>query len=228
LIYKLCDKINIIIFIQLFNKNKLHLKMKYTLAIAVLLASTQAVRLSDMPYPTSSIDDTNSVSAKTGRAKSESMPQHGGTATDNSKAGSATHGEAKVNQTDVAKYRELSDVVVKNSLTAEGSLHAHLNGKGIDATTAGGRTPIPSYLEDGKKEKSVPSALPNPAPAPVIKADVVADAKVVEEIVKKNDKEEKDNLKVVKAENAEKAAEKRVEVAEEKAKEDEKLAKEGG
>ena len=41
-------------------------------------------------------DEKSSID-KEGRAKSGSMPQHGGTATDNSKGGQAMHGESKHN-----------------------------------------------------------------------------------------------------------------------------------
>jgi hypothetical protein len=61
-----------------------------------------------------------------GRAKSESMPQYGGTATDDSKKGENTHIVAKMDHKDVANYKELSDNILKNSTSVRGSLSDHL------------------------------------------------------------------------------------------------------
>ena len=91
--------------------------MKITYVVAALLANTSAIRLYAAPPPGLIVPkklDSTAIDSE-GRAKSESMPQYGGTATDDSKGGKMTHGEAKVNQKDVAQYRELSDTVLKNS-----------------------------------------------------------------------------------------------------------------
>ena len=61
-----------------------------------------------------------------GRAKSESMPQYGGTATDDSRKGENTHIVAKMDQKDVANYKEMSDSILKNSSSVNGSLSDHL------------------------------------------------------------------------------------------------------
>lgn len=68
-----------------------------------------------------------------------------------------THGEAKVNQKDVAEYKELSDTVAKNADTRQGSIHDHLEGKGLSPTTAskldapGSKAPEGVFAPEGAK-----------------------------------------------------------------------------
>lgn len=68
-----------------------------------------------------------------------------------------THGEAKVNQKDLAHYKELSDVVLKNANTRQGSIHDHLSGKGLSPVTAkslsapGSAAPAGAFVPEGAK-----------------------------------------------------------------------------
>lgn len=103
--------------------------------LAALFASSSAVKLYKAEVSEPAAAKHNAIDDQ-GRAKSESMPQYGGTATDNSKSGQMTHGEAKVNQKDVKGYKELSDTVAKQADTTRGSIHDHLESKGLSPTTA--------------------------------------------------------------------------------------------
>merc|ERR1712113_251660 len=176
-------------------------------------------------------DPKHSALDDEGRAKSESMPQYGGTATDSSKSGVMTHGEAKVNQKDVAHHKELSDTVEKNANTRPGSIHDHLAGKGIAPKSAGelavpgsAAKPGPFVPEGAKKVideaaahavKYKNSKADEPEKPTQTEAATKKDADVVAKEVEKHEKELKEKMAAVKKERAHEEAEKK--------KEDEKL-----
>jgi hypothetical protein len=110
--------------------------MKFTFAVALLIASSQAIRLRTAPVDI--VCKLQDAACKD-RAKSESMP---GTATptDTSNGGTMTHGEAKVNQADLARYNKHSATVDTNAATREGPIHTELGDK---ASTYATRAPIP-------------------------------------------------------------------------------------
>ena len=198
--------------------------------LALLISSSTAIRL--RAEPAAKKDSHNAIDSD-GRAKSESMPQYGGTATDDSKTGKMTHGEAKVNQKDVAGFKELSDTVLKNADTRKGSIHEHLEGKGLDPKSARelevpGSAAKPGPFEPKGAKEVVEAAhdeirkretkKDEPAKPTQTAAAAEKDAKVVADIAKKHDEELKKGLKDVKAERETEEKEKKA--ADEKLKDD--------
>ena len=138
-----------------------------------------------------------------------------------------THGEAKVNQKDVARFKELSDTVLKNADTRKGALHDHLSGKDLSPVVAGdlGKMPGSSapegtfvppeakkVVEKAQEEKAQSKAADDKPKDPTqTEAEAKKDAEVVAKVAEKHDKEVKENMKEVKAENVEKEKEKAAE-----------------
>merc|ERR1712166_1395642 len=163
-------------------------------------AKAKASEAADKSPASSSVDDE-------GRARSGSMPQHGGTATDDTKGGKSQHGEAKVNQKDVAHSAKIASAALEYANTHKGPLNEHLSGKGID-----------TYDKIILKEKEAVDAEKNPekaaAKAPAAK-EAAAEEKPAAKKVAAADEEKPAAKKVVAAADEEKPAAKKEAAAEE-------------
>merc|ERR1712166_1730067 len=158
-------------------------------------AKAKASEAADKSPASSSVDDE-------GRARSGSMPQHGGTATDDTKGGKSQHGEAKVNQKDVAHSAKIASAALEYANTHKGPLNEHLSGKGID-----------TYDKIILKEKEAVDAEKNPekaaAKAPAAK-EAAAEEKPAAKKVAAADEEKPAAKKEAAAADEEKPAAKKV------------------